>query len=119
MICMWTERPVPVTDGLIIATSIGVALVAILSLWSAGDATRQPVSQCQEVVVIVERRGNVLARCPIGTYIDISDGANVVCRCGIDRQPTSVEVEPSDPPSSEETPNADPDPSYGDGGVWL
>lgn len=116
---MWSERPKAFSDGLVASTAISLSLLAILSLWNSGEAKKQPESLCQEVVVIVERRGNILAQCPVGTYLDISDGANAVCRCGIDRQPNN-DVDPGvDPLPDEETPNTEPRLPSDDGGLWL
>ena len=66
------------------AFTLGVA--ATLALAGIVSIVRNPIQPtgertCQEVIVAVNARGSVLARCPPDTYIDILDD-NVVCRCG-------------------------------------
>jgi hypothetical protein len=112
---MWTERPRPLWDGLLVATMIAIGLCSILSIWSVDAAKPAPTVKCQEVVALVEPRGHVLAQCPTGTYIEIID-ENVVCRCGTRRQPTSIEVDPPEffmPQPNQTLPNAEP-PNFGD-----
>ena len=108
---MWYDRPRPMSDGLVGAIVGGLGLCVILSLRSAGDVKASPASECQEVVVTVERQGNVLAHCPPGTYIDILE-SEVVCRCGF-----SVGSENSPPPATQ---NPEPPPKPDDKGeTWL
>ncbi len=87
---MWTERPRPLRDGLLAAAAIAVALASILTLANVGTVV--PTSKCQEVIVTVEKQGNVLAQCPPETYIEILDNMTVYCRCGERRVPESVQI---------------------------
>lgn len=87
---MWSERPNAFKDGLILSTAIGLTLVTILTLRGASNEKTLFVSQCQEVVVDIEKNGNILAQCPVGTYLQIVDG-NVICRCDKPRGPTDKE----------------------------
>jgi len=119
---MWTERPNPLKDGLIIAAAVGLTMCAILSIRNADDAKQSSSSQCQEVVAKVEKNGSILAQCPHGTYIELFDG-NVICRCGKRREPESIEVDPSPPfllpAPNQNLPNAEPSLQPDDKGVWL
>ena len=107
---MWTERPRPLLDGLLLGTAVSLGLCSILSIWSVDTAKAASTSQCQEVVALVEPRGKILAQCPAGTYIEIVD-ENVVCRCGSRREPIfDFDDNPPSliPPPTQPLPNADP-----------
>ena len=106
---MWLKPPNSWRDGLIGATLFSLTVAAIFSITSTSDETNHRSSQCQEVVVDVEKKGNILARCPTGTYIDIVDN-NVICRCGVRRTVESLEREPDELvfPPLEITPNPVP-----------
>lgn len=117
---MWIDPPHYFRDGVIAATAISLAFLAIFSATSTSDA-KMPVSQCQEVVVDVQKKGNVLARCPSGTYIEIVDD-NVVCRCGKRSYVEKQEVSEPPPlvfPPLEITPNPEPNPQRDDRGIEL
>lgn len=108
---MWTERPKVWTDGLIMATTVGLAMGLIVSIGSESDPTPAQLPSCQEVVVMVHPGEEVLAQCPQGTWLDIVDGVNVVCRCQAPREPRFFERSPgpSDvPPPIRRIPQADP-----------
>lgn len=108
---MWTERPSAFRDGLVIATVVGLGLCSILSI---KDVHPQGLtSQCQDVVVNVENKGQILARCPPEMHIDIVN-TFVVCRCG-EPKPGSVDnqlpfIVPNDPMN----PNAEPPQKFDD-----
>jgi hypothetical protein len=96
---MWTEHPRPFMDGLLMATAVGLVLSVIVSNGCRHEPAAVTSSQCQEVIVTVQKNGQVLARCPRGTRLDIV-GDYVVCRCGHSREPESFDIEHApDPPS--------------------
>lgn len=84
---MWTDRPRAWTDGLLLATAVGMVLCVIVSIGRETDPVPATLPQCQEVVVIIHQDEEILATCPPGTWLDIVDNANVVCRCGEQRTP--------------------------------
>jgi hypothetical protein len=94
---MWTERP-KWTDGLIMVTSVGLALSVIVSIGHESTPVSPPT--CQEAIVLVHQGEEILAQCPQGTWIDIVDN-NVVCRCGARREPLWFEHVPPVPPEQE------------------
>jgi len=110
---MWTDQPKPLWDGTIIMIVVGLVFGTALKLASVGVQAPAP-SACQEVVVVVERRGNVLAKCPAGTTLDIV-GEDVVCRCMGQLQ---VDVGPDDsiPQQDESDAGTFPDARPG---IWL
>ena len=103
---MWLKRPNALSDGILLATAIGLVLSAIVIIKGASSGEQYLVPLCQEVVVDVEKDGNILARCPAGTYIEIDTGANVLCRCpngrAPDRAPTLfIDPMPTEPKLTE------------------
>lgn len=90
---MWTERPRALTDGLLLAIAVGLTVSVIVSIERERDQ-RTVVSppQCQEVVVLIHPKEEILAQCPQGSWLDIVDN-NVVCRCGSRREPLLFEHE--------------------------
>jgi hypothetical protein len=84
---MWFSRPNALLDGIIFVTAYGLALSAIVIIKGASNGEQYLAPLCQEVVVAVEKKGNVLAQCPPGTRIEIDETANVVCRCSDRRMP--------------------------------
>ena len=58
-------------------------LVANLSVFGILNIIHDDRSshRCQEVIVRVDLKSDIVARCPVGTYLDVLDD-NVVCRCG-------------------------------------
>jgi len=102
---MWTERPKMWTDGLIMATAMGLVMGLIVSIGCETERPSASHPQCQEVVVLVHQGEEILAQCPQGTWLDVVDGVNVVCRCGERRTPKWFERTPSSPPPE---PQADP-----------
>jgi hypothetical protein len=97
---MWTERP-KWTDGLILATAVGLGLSVIVSIGREPDQPQATAPTCQEVVVIVHQGEEILAQCPQGSWIDIVDN-NVVCRCGPRREPLWFEHIQPVPPAPEQ-----------------
>lgn len=117
---MWSDRPNAFKDGVLVATALSLALLAIVITKGSNGGNALLVPQCQEVVVDVEKRGNILARCPVGTYIEIDDYGNVICRCG-DRQAPTYDKEPhlfNDPMPTQPTLPA-PFPQRNDTGIVL
>jgi hypothetical protein len=107
---MWTERPRAWIDGLILATTCGLALCVIVSIGRDVGPTPPPNPQCQEVVVDVHNGEEILAQCPPGHWLDIVDNANVVCRCGARPDFSLFEREPVRilPPPTHRIPQAEP-----------
>lgn len=91
---MWSERPNALKDGLVLASSISLVMLAILIVKSVSGGNPLFGFQCQEVVVDVVKRGNILAECPAGTHIEIDEFTNVICRCE-DRRSFLLDREPS------------------------
>src|SRR5579864_7522439 len=102
---MWTERPRAITDGLLMVTAIGLSLSLIVSIGRESEQSAPPPTQCQEVVVLIHQGEEILAQCPSGTWLDIVDNLNVVCRCGSRREPTWFERRR---PPIQQIPQADP-----------
>ena len=95
-------------DGLILVTAVGLVLCMIVSI---GRETEQPsvaAPQCQEVVVTIHQGEEILAQCPQGTWLDIVDNLNVVCRCSPRREP--LWFERGHRPPIHRIPQADPPP---------
>ena len=109
---MWTELPRPLRDGMLAATAIAVAFASILILMSATQPTAATTPKCQEVIVTVEKQGNVLAQCPPETYIEILDNMTVYCRCGARRVPETIEIHPDRSPNPLQ--NSEPPPAHDD-----
>lgn len=84
---MWTERPRALVDGLLMVTALGLVMSVIVSFGREPEQSAPPLTQCQEVVVSIHEGEEILAQCPSGTWLDIVDNLNVVCRCGQRREP--------------------------------
>ena len=89
---MWTECPDPLFDGLVVAGIVGLVFSAILAAKGASDEKSLQALKCQEVVIVAEKRGNILAQCPAGTYIDVLDSDVIVCRCASQNRRSSIEL---------------------------
>jgi len=106
---MWTkvERGIGYT-ALTIAVVISLTAGILINRTPAHAA-----SGCQEVVAVIEQKGNVLATCPTGTYIEVltmDDAEVVVCRCGKRREPIITDDVPQLvlPPPAQALPNPEP-----------
>jgi len=104
---MWTERPKVWTDGLVLASAVGLALSVIVSFGHDPDPVPVSLPQCQEVVVTVHDGEEILASCPPGTQLDIVSG-NVVCRCPVAKEIRRIPRFFFAPPSTQQIPQADP-----------
>ena len=82
------------TDGLVVST-LAAALALAIGITTSVDREQPHTLQCQEVVINVDQRGNILAQCPVGTYIELVD-SNVICRCN---KPHSIESVEELPPT--------------------
>lgn len=106
---MWIKKPNALQDGLVAASVASLVLSAILIAKGTSSAEQQIVPQCQEVVAVIEQKGDVLAQCPANTYVEIVED-NVVCRCG--RRPAAFERDRNPPlvipPPNRTIPNAEP-----------
>lgn len=117
---MWLPKPNALKDGVIFATACGLALSAIVIIKGASNGEQYLTPLCQEVVVAVEKKGNVLAQCPPGTHIEIDETTNVICRCGNQRMP--IMREPSfmfNDPMPTEPPEPEPELPHDDKLFWL
>lgn len=116
---MWLSRPNALLDGILLASGFGLVLSAIVITKGTSDGQSYLMPLCQEVVATVEKKGNVLAQCPAGTYIEINDG-NVICRCGTHRTP--IIEEPTlmfNDPMPTEPPEPAPELPHDDKSFWL
>ena len=114
---MWMRPFDPWKDGLFAASVLSLGFLAIFT-FIADEMPRS--AKCQETVVDIAKKGDVLARCPVGTYIELTDNY-VVCRCGTHMV---IEGEQSEPaplvfPPLEIVPNAEPKPLINDKGIDL
>jgi hypothetical protein len=91
---MWTERPRPVWDGMIIALLAAAAAAANI----AAIKSVQP-DACQELVVPVDTKP---IRCPPGTKAEVDDDI-AICKC-------PNRSLPPPPGFYNRIPNADPPP---------
>lgn len=108
---MWLKRPDSLMDGILFASGVALVLGAIVIIKGASNGEQLLVPACQEVVVDVEKNGNVLAECPPGTYIEIDEAANVLCRCDAPRGPSRPPGLIFNDPMLTQPKNPDPEPA--------